>query len=100
MGFCADDYELHVQKSIKIYDNGGSKKSSFSLRSFTWQGEPESTVYFHCMVSICDQETSSCIPQCNSQRKRRGARLFSKQPQRQTLIQTQKISLGPIYVDK
>ena len=94
--FCPDDYEYNIQKSIFIYNNGASKSSSFSLRSFTWQGEAESIIYFHCLASICDQQTSSCIPQCNN-RKRRGARTFKQK--RQTLIQTQKISVGPIYIN-
>ena len=48
--FCPDTYELNVQQSINIFTNGGEKKASFSLRSFNWQGEDSSQIYFHCLV--------------------------------------------------
>ncbi|XP_071969336.1 zona pellucida-like domain-containing protein 1 [Engystomops pustulosus] len=78
-----------VQNRTTIIMNGKSTSAKFSFDSFRFMqhnGQKTSSIYLHCMVSLCLPEN---CPRCSSFRKRREANADAEPVM---------ISSGPLYV--
>ncbi|XP_066433925.1 uromodulin-like [Eleutherodactylus coqui] len=56
--------------SIKVLENGVSRRGRFSLQMFRFVGE-HNLVYLHCEINLCDSKRQTCKPSCSGPQFRR-----------------------------
>ncbi|KAM3624543.1 uncharacterized protein V6R79_024821 [Siganus canaliculatus] len=59
---------VHDQR-VSITQSGTSLQARFTALFFLFEHDYRE-VYFHCSLSLCDQTSSSCVPNCKSRTKR------------------------------
>ncbi|XP_053183009.1 deleted in malignant brain tumors 1 protein [Scomber japonicus] len=61
---CPTDHQ-----QVSVVESGSSRMARFSALFFLFQDEYRD-VFLHCSLSLCDQESSSCVPSCTRRTRR------------------------------
>ncbi|XP_078101049.1 uromodulin-like isoform X2 [Sander vitreus] len=72
------------RRHVKVAESGVSQRARFSALLFLYHGTYED-VYLHCRISLCDQDSAPCSPNC-SRRRARSATAANQLP----------VTVGPI----
>ncbi|XP_052384331.1 pancreatic secretory granule membrane major glycoprotein GP2-like [Oncorhynchus keta] len=70
---------------VRVEESGSSLRARFSALLFLYQGDYRD-VFLHCRLSLCDQRSSSCTPNCGRRISRSVSTSASQKP----------LTIGPI----